>query len=160
MTGSISLSRPWTLTCVRRKVKLLDTQSCPTFCDHMDCSLPDSSLCGILQTRILEWVAFPSPGDLPDPGIEPRSPELQVDSLLSEPPGKPQDVNINNFMKGNIWSLGCLQSCKLKHILHGICVLFETLFEKCHTGIRSKSKLGSGLPKVCILHISSPGGGT
>ena len=92
--------------------------------------------------------------------IEPRSPELQVDSLLSEPPGKPQDVNINNFMKGNIWSLGCLQSCKLKHILHGICVLFETLFEKCHTGIRSKSKLGSGLPKVCILHISSPGGGT
>ena len=32
---------------------------------------------------------FPSPGDLPDPGIEPRSPILQADSLLSEPPGKP-----------------------------------------------------------------------
>ena len=32
---------------------------------------------------------FPSPGDLPDPGIEPRSPTLQADSLLSEPPGKP-----------------------------------------------------------------------
>ena len=30
---------------------------------------------------------FPSPGDLPDPGIEPGSPELQVDCLLSEPPG-------------------------------------------------------------------------
>ena len=32
---------------------------------------------------------FPSPGDLPDPGIEPRSPTLQADALLSEPPGKP-----------------------------------------------------------------------
>ena len=32
---------------------------------------------------------FPSPGDLPDPGIEPGSPALQVDSLPSEPPGKP-----------------------------------------------------------------------
>ena len=33
---------------------------------------------------------FPSPGDLPDPGIEPRSPALQADSLLSEPPEEPQ----------------------------------------------------------------------
>ena len=38
-------------------------------------------LSGILQARILEWVAIPSPGDLPDPGIEPRSPALQADSL-------------------------------------------------------------------------------
>ena len=33
---------------------------------------------------------FPSPGDLPDPGIDPGSPALQEDSLLSEPPGQPQ----------------------------------------------------------------------
>ena len=33
-------------------------QSCPTFCDPMDCSLPDSSICGIFQVRILEWVAI------------------------------------------------------------------------------------------------------
>ena len=32
---------------------------------------------------------FPSPGDLPDPGIEPRSPALQAEALTSEPPGKP-----------------------------------------------------------------------
>ena len=37
----------------------------------MDCSLPGSSVHGILQARILEWVASPPPGDLPDPGIEP-----------------------------------------------------------------------------------------
>jgi len=53
------------------------------------CSLPGSSVRGILQARILEWVAVPSPGALPKPGIKPSSPVLQVDSLLSEPPGKP-----------------------------------------------------------------------
>ena len=55
----------------------------------MDCSPPGSSLHGILQARILEWLPFPSPGDLPDPGTEPGSPALQADSLLSEPPGRP-----------------------------------------------------------------------
>ena len=43
----------------------------------------------MLQARTLEWVAFPSPGDLPDPGIELMSPALQADSLMTEPPGKP-----------------------------------------------------------------------
>ena len=44
---------------------------------------------GILQARILEWVACPTPGDLPNPGTEPGSLTLQADSLPSEPPGKP-----------------------------------------------------------------------
>ena len=63
-------------------------QSRPTLCDPMDCSLQHSSICGILQARILEWVAFPSPGDLPNPGIEPGAPALQADALPSEPPAK------------------------------------------------------------------------
>ena len=42
------------------KVKVLVTQSCLTLCDPMDCSLPGSSIHGILQARILEWVAVPS----------------------------------------------------------------------------------------------------
>ena len=54
---------------VCRCAKLL--QSCPILCDPMDCSPLGSSVHGILQARILEWVAFP--GDLPDPGIEPMS---------------------------------------------------------------------------------------
>ena len=46
---------------------------------------------GILQERVLEWVAMPSCGHLPDPGIDPRSsPMLHADSLPSEPPGKPE----------------------------------------------------------------------
>ena len=56
----------------------------------MDCSWPGSFIHGIFQTRIMEWVAFPSPGDPPNPGIEPRSPTLHADSLPFEPPGKPK----------------------------------------------------------------------
>ena len=59
------------------------------FCDTMDYSPPDSSVHGILQARILEWLPFLSGGDLPDPKIKPGSSTLQVDSLPSEPPGKP-----------------------------------------------------------------------
>ena len=53
----------------------------------MDYSLPDSSVHVILQAMVLE--PFPPRGDLPNPGIEPESPTLRADSLLSEPPGKP-----------------------------------------------------------------------
>ena len=44
-----------------------------SLCDPMDYSLLGSSVHGILQARILEWVAISSPGDLPDPGIKPMS---------------------------------------------------------------------------------------
>ena len=57
-------------------VKVKIAQSCLTLCDSID-----YSVYGILQARILEWVPFPSPGDLPNPGIKPRSPALQADSL-------------------------------------------------------------------------------
>ena len=60
-----------------------------THCNLTDCSPPGSSVHGILQVRILEWVAIPFSRDLPNPGIKPESPALQVASLLSEPPEKP-----------------------------------------------------------------------
>ena len=66
------------------KVKVKIVLSCPTFCNPMVYTVH-----GILQARILEWVAFPSLGDLPTPGIEPRSSTLQADSLSAEPQGKP-----------------------------------------------------------------------
>ena len=47
------------------------SQSCPTLSDPMDCGLPDSSVYGIYQARILEWVAISYSGGLPDPGINP-----------------------------------------------------------------------------------------
>ena len=61
----------------------------PVLCDPMDCSLPSSSVHGIFQARILEWVATPSPGDLPNPGIEPMSPALANGFFTSGPPRKP-----------------------------------------------------------------------
>ena len=56
----------------------------------MDCILLGSSIRGISQAKeYCTGLPFPSPGDLPDPGIEPRSPALQADALPSEAPGKP-----------------------------------------------------------------------
>ena len=53
----------------------------PTLCDPVDCSPPGSAIPGILQARILEWVATPSSRESPDAGIQSASPELQADSL-------------------------------------------------------------------------------
>ena len=55
-------------------------QLCPTLCHPMDCSPPGFSVHGMFQARTLKWVAISSPGDLPDSGVEPRSPALQADS--------------------------------------------------------------------------------
>ena len=66
-------------------------QSCPTLCEHMDCRMAGSSLHGISQARILEWVAMIPPGDLPNPGIEPAPCALTDGFFTTEPPRKPQD---------------------------------------------------------------------
>ena len=71
------------------------TQLCPTLCNPMDYTVH-----GILQARILEWrilKPFPSPGDLPNPGIKPRSPALQADSLPEESPGKPKNTGVGSL---------------------------------------------------------------
>ena len=54
-----------------KEVKVLISQLCPTLCSPMDCSLAGSSVHGILQARILKWVAFLSPGHLPNQGSNP-----------------------------------------------------------------------------------------
>ena len=61
--------------------------SCPTFCDPMDYTVH-----GILQARILEWVAFPLFRGSSQPRIEPRSPTWEADSLTVEPQRKPQNI--------------------------------------------------------------------
>jgi len=69
----------------KMKAKVLVTQSCPTLCDVMDCSLPGSCIHGILQARILERIPIPfSRGSSRPRDCEPRSPALQADSLPSE----------------------------------------------------------------------------
>ena len=57
------------LRCFYLQSKSVVTQLCPALCNLMDCSPPGSCVHGILQARILEWVAIPSPGDLPNPAL-------------------------------------------------------------------------------------------
>ena len=93
----------------------------------MDCSPPGFSVLGDSQARILEWVSMPSSKDIPNPGIKPRSPALQVDSLPIEPPGKPQNTGVgvgSHFLLQGIfptqgWNLG-LSHCRwiLYHLSH------------------------------------------
>ena len=58
----------------------------------MDCSLPGLLSLRFSKQEYWDGLPFPSPGDLPNPGIEPGSLALQADSLPSEPPGKPKHV--------------------------------------------------------------------
>ena len=71
------------------KVKVLVTQSCPALCNTMDYSHQAPLSMEFFRQEYWTGSPFPSPGDLPNTGIEPRCPALQVDSLLSEPLGKP-----------------------------------------------------------------------
>ena len=77
-------------------------QSRLTLCDPLDCILPGSSVQRIFQARILEWVAFTSPRDLPNAGIKtvfPVPPSLQMDSLTTKPPEKPMLLLICKIQK-------------------------------------------------------------
>ena len=59
----------------------------------MDCSLPGFSVHGFSRQEYWSGLPFPSPGDLPDPGIGPESPTVEEGALQSEPPGK-SDINM------------------------------------------------------------------
>ena len=69
-----------------RKVKV--AQLCPTLCNPRDYT--------VSRPEYWNGQPFPSPGDLPNPGIKPRSPALQADSLLAEPQGKPQNIGVGS----------------------------------------------------------------
>ena len=70
-------------------VKVKVAQLCPILCHSVNYTIQ-----GILQARTLEWVAFLSLGDLPNPGIKPRSPALRADSLPAEPQGKSKNTGV------------------------------------------------------------------
>ena len=99
----------------------------------------DYTVHGILQARTLEWVPFPSPGDLPNPGIEPRSPALQADSLPAGPQGKPKNTGVG--------SLSLLQRIFLTQesnqgLLHCRWILNQLSYQG------SLSQSGKGLEKI------------
>ena len=65
----------------------------------MDYSLLGSSVHGISQARIPEWLPFPSPGDLPNPGIKIESLAWQVDFLPLHHLGRPMNLLLNHFSR-------------------------------------------------------------
>lgn len=73
-------------------------QLCPTLCDPVDCSPPSSSVNGILQARILDWVAMPSSRESSWLKDQTRSLALEANSLPSEPLGES-----SSFLRGNIY---------------------------------------------------------
>ena len=74
----------------------LAAKSCSTLCSPMDYNLPGSSLHGIFQVRILEWVAISFTRDLPDPGFKHTSPAWQVDPLPLS--------HLGSLGGGKVWS--------------------------------------------------------
>ena len=114
-------------------------QSCLTVCDPLGCSPPGSSVHGISQARILEWVAFPFSGDLPNPGIKPRYPTLQVDTLP-------------------IWATKEAQTCEQQNLDK----CFRTLHVK--TGPKTSSisitwkpvRIADSWALFCLLHRNLP----
>ena len=77
------------MQCQNRVVLRYVSSSCPTLCDPMDCSPPGSSVRGIFQARILEWVAMSSSRGSSRPGAQTSLPALQVDSLSPSHQGSP-----------------------------------------------------------------------
>ena len=112
-------------------VLVLVPQSCPTICNPLDCSPP--ALLSMKFSRQEHWsgLPFPSPGDLPNSGIEPRSLVLQAESLPSEPPAKPNICMYTayqaplsvGFSRQEYWSGMPLPSL--------ICIYRHMYIEKC-----------------------------
>ena len=123
----------------------------------MDCKLPVSSVHGIfplsIEFSLYPWnsagknsgvgknTTVPSPGDLPNPGIEHRSPALQADSLPSEPPGKPK-----NTREGSLSLLQGIFPTKESNrgLLHCRRILYQLRYQRsCHvkTGKRKKKNI-------------------
>ena len=120
----------------------------------------DYAVHGILQVRILEQVAFPFPGGLPNPRIKPRSPTLQEDSLPAEPQGKPKNTRVS--------SLSLLQRIFLtqesnRGLLHCRQILYQLSYEgspiitMLYTAAAAAKSLQS-CPTLCDLIDGSPPG--
>ena len=124
-------------------------QSCLTFRHSMDYTVH-----GILPARILD--PFPSPGYLPSPGIEARSPALQADSLPAEPQGKPRVRCRDKQLCIRMLDQGRKNITKLYHHVKGICAVALVIFKSLNVNInRSISQIpgiqGGGLNHIQLL---------
>ena len=111
------------------------TQSCPTLCDPMDCSLPGSCVHGISQARILEWAADSSSRDFPDPGywIRVSCISCPADRLFTAaPPGK---LPYDTWNAHSVWSP--LISDQSLHSLSALGNIWSSSIAFCKIPVRS-----------------------
>ena len=82
----------WKILKVKVKVKVKSLSRVRLFATPWTIAYQASPSLGFSRQEYWSGLPFPSPGDLPDPGIEPRSPALEADALTSEPQGSPKGV--------------------------------------------------------------------
>ena len=119
---------------------------CLTLCNSIEYSQPGSSVHGIRQTRILEWVAISFSGGLPKSGVDPGSPALQADSLQSEP-------------LGTLWLSHRCQSSRCLLVTQALVIFLaasscETVSLSALLGVQTMSLQGQVHSRVCGLCIS------
>ena len=126
-------------------------QSCPTLCDPMDYIVH-----GILQARILEWVAVLFSRVSSQPGIEPRSPTLQVDSSPAKPQGKSKNAGMGSL--SHLQWIFPTQELN-RGLLHCRWILYQLSYEK-KVGQRKKqaprsppTETKDGQSKVQCFHL-------
>ena len=102
------------------KVKVKVAQLCPALFDPVDL------VYGILQARILEWVAFPFSRGSSQPRIEPRSPTMQADSLPAEPQGKPKNTGVGSL---SLLQHICWTRESTRGFLHHRRILYQLSYE-------------------------------
>ena len=116
-------------------MKVLIAQQCLTLCNSMDCSPQQAPLSmGFPKREYWSSLTFLSPGDLPDPGIEPRSPPLWADSLLSEALGSSPYILciVVSICQSQILSLFLLPSFSpLVTQVYFLCLVNLFLFSYC-----------------------------
>ena len=83
---------------LRGKVKVKSLSCVQLFATPWTAAYKAPPSMGFSRQEYWSGVSFPSPGDLPNPGIEPQSPALEADALTSEPPGKP-------YLRGGLWQI-------------------------------------------------------
>ena len=127
------------------KVKVKVAQLCPTLCNPRHYTVH-----GILQARILVWVAFPFSRGSSQPRAKSRSPAMQVESLPAEPPGKPRNTRLG--------SLSLLQQIFPTQksnwgVPHCRWIVYQLNYEGSYNGEKTVSLI-SDVREIGQLHVS------
>ena len=109
---------------------------------------------GFPQARILEWVAFPPPGDRPEPGIEPTSPALAGRFFTPEPPGKPQGKLYQYIFPHNATKLNDISKINERSFGPNSDLLYSLGGKQCRVWIVTPSLLLCDLSN--LLNLSEP----